>query len=327
MGRLHPAVGQHSDPRLGAPRCLGARELLAGVGDAQRIEGGAQPRHAVHLVRVIHGGKVFELLDANAVLAGDRAAHLDAQLENAAGQRLGAREGSRLAAIKQDEWMEIAIAGVKDVCDAQPGLVRHFANTAEGLTELAARHHAVLHDEVGRKPAHGAESALAALPDSQAFFGVTGRARFHGFAGGDDGIQSATVRGDSLARALQLNNQDGLAAGRVFGVDGGDGGFQGERIHDLDCARQQPAGNHGGDGITGLLERAVAGQDGVEAFGLWEQLQRDLQRDAEETLAPAVKPTPVGADDLPAGAAPLDDFAGGQHRLETKDVVGGHAVF
>src|ERR1039458_4284712 len=77
----------------------GAGKLLAGVGDAQRVERGAQAHHAVDLVRVEHHGQIVELLDADAVLAGDGAAHLNAQLQDAASQGFGPLKGARLTAI------------------------------------------------------------------------------------------------------------------------------------------------------------------------------------------------------------------------------------
>ena len=178
------------------------------------------------------------------MLAGDRAAHFNAQLQDAAGQGLRAFQRAGLAAIKQDERMEIAVASVKDVRYAQPCLVRHLADAAQCLAELAARHDAVLHNEVGREPAYGAESALAPLPDGQALLGVASGAHFDGLAGGDDGIQAGAISGHGFAGALQFDDQDGLAAGRIFGVDSGYCGLQGQGVHDLNSAGQQPAGDN-----------------------------------------------------------------------------------
>ena len=70
--------------------------------------------------------------------------------------------------------MKIAVAGMKHIRDPQPRLTRHLADPFQSLTEFSPRHHAVLHDEVGREPAHRAESALAAFPNRQPLGGVTG---------------------------------------------------------------------------------------------------------------------------------------------------------
>ena len=110
-------------------------------------------------------------------------------------------------------------------------------------------------------------------------------------------------------------------------MDSRDGSFQGQRIHDLNRAGQQAAGDDGGDGVPGLFERAIAGEDGVEALGPGQQLQGDLQRDAEETFVAIEQAAPVRADVLAARAAPFDDLAGAEHGLDAEHVVGGHAVF
>ena len=110
-------------------------------------------------------------------------------------------------------------------------------------------------------------------------------------------------------------------------MDSGGGGLESEGVHDLDRARQQPTGHDCGDGVARLFERTVTRQHGVEAFGSWEQLQGDLQRDAEEALVAIEQAAPVRADILAAKPAPLDHLPGAQHSLQAQDVVGGHAVF
>ena len=152
-------------------------------------------------------------------------------------------------------------------------------------------------------------------------------AHFDGIAGADDLIQPHPVHGDGFARAFQFDDEDGLAAGRIIGVDSGYGRLQRQRIHDLDGARQQAAGDDSRDGVPGLLQRAIAGEHGVEALRPGQQLQRDLQRDAEEPFVAVEEAAPVGADVLAARAAPLDHFAGAEHGFDAEHVVGGHAVF
>ena len=110
-------------------------------------------------------------------------------------------------------------------------------------------------------------------------------------------------------------------------MDGGDGGFERERVHDFDRARQQPAGDDGGDSIARLLERAVAGEDGVETLRARQELDGDFEGDAEKPLVAVEESAPVGADVFTARAAPLHDLAGGEHGFDPEDVVRGHAVF
>ena len=281
----------------------------------ERIEGGAQAHHAVDLVGVEHVGEILELLDADAVLAGDRAAHLDAQPQDAAGQGLGAFERARFAAIKEDQRMQIAVAGVEDV-GARAGRLSRAISPMRRRASPSRRRGTT--PSCTMKSGERRPTALKALlrPFQMARRSSASRAGriSTGLLPAMMASRRHAVGGDGFARAFEFDDEDGFAAGRILGVDGGDGGLQGQRVHDLDRAGQQAAGDDGGDGVAGLFERAVAGQHGVEALGLGQQLQGDLQRDAEEAFAAVEQAAPVRADVLAAGAAPLDDLAGGRAR-------------
>ena len=60
-----------------------------------------------------------QLLDADAVLAGDGAAHRDAELEDLGAERLGAMQLVAVVGVEQDQRMQVAVAGVEDVDAAQ----------------------------------------------------------------------------------------------------------------------------------------------------------------------------------------------------------------
>ena len=71
-----------------------------------------------------------------------------------AAQRLGAIERARLAAVEQDQRVQVAVAGVEDVGDADAVLASPCASiSASASPSRRARDHAVLDDEVGRQPA------------------------------------------------------------------------------------------------------------------------------------------------------------------------------
>jgi hypothetical protein len=54
------------------------------------------------------------------VLAGQHAADLDAELEDVGAERLGALQLARLVGVVEDQRMQVAVAGVEHVGDAQP---------------------------------------------------------------------------------------------------------------------------------------------------------------------------------------------------------------
>ena len=81
-----------------------------------------QVRFAEHL------GHQVALLDADAVLAGQHAADLDAQPQDVAAEGLGTLELTRLIGIVKNQWVQIAIARVKDIRYTQTIMSRELRN-------------------------------------------------------------------------------------------------------------------------------------------------------------------------------------------------------
>src|SRR6266852_1314985 len=86
---------------------------------------------------------LVDLLDADAVLAGDRAADRDALLEHLARELLGARELVGTVGVEQDQRMQVAVARMEHVRAAQAVFALHFRNEVEDLAEALARDRAV----------------------------------------------------------------------------------------------------------------------------------------------------------------------------------------
>src|SRR3954471_5909986 len=87
--RHAPVVDVHATP-FGAT--LERRHRLAGVEDAARVERGLHVVERRELGRAELHAHLPQFLDAHAVLAGDGAAHLHAELEDAAAEFLAALE-------------------------------------------------------------------------------------------------------------------------------------------------------------------------------------------------------------------------------------------
>src|SRR5207253_3707287 len=105
------------------------------------------------------------LLEADAVLAGDRAANVSAHLHDLGAGRHHARLFARLARIVEDVGMEIAVAGVEHVPDAQTRGRDDLVHAAEHVRKLRARDDAVHHHVGRRHAAVRAEGGFAALPE------------------------------------------------------------------------------------------------------------------------------------------------------------------
>ena len=107
------------------------------------------------------------LLDADAVLAGQHAADLDAEPQDVGAERLGPLELAGLVGVVEDQRMQIAVAGVEDVGDAQAVLRRQSPHPRQHLGEPPARDGAVHAVIVGRDAADGRERRLAPGPEQQ----------------------------------------------------------------------------------------------------------------------------------------------------------------
>ena len=68
---------------------------------------------------VEHRAHQVALLDADPVLAGQHAADLDAEPQDVGAECLGALDLARLVGVVEDQRVQIAVAGMKDIGDAQ----------------------------------------------------------------------------------------------------------------------------------------------------------------------------------------------------------------
>ena len=188
-------------------RGLRIREHLAPVRQLAGIDRHADPAHRVQIDVVEHLAQVLPLLHPHPVLAGDRAAEVDAESEDLARQLLGAPQFAFDPAIEEDERVQVAIARMEDVGDPDPVLFAEPLDLRQSLAEARARHDAVLHDVVRAQPPHRRERALAALPDAHPVVRVAGDVFEVGLRLPDDFQQQFALGGDLLLLALQLDDQ------------------------------------------------------------------------------------------------------------------------
>src|SRR5439155_406211 len=114
--------------RVGAvgPRHLAAepwrREHLARVREPVRVERATQPRHRLEVLRPEEERHRANLVEPDPVLAGDRAAGIDARLEDRLGERRRPPALALHALVVEDERRQVPVAPVEDARDAQPVL-------------------------------------------------------------------------------------------------------------------------------------------------------------------------------------------------------------
>ena len=115
------------------------REDLAGVGDVVGVEGAADQLHRVQVVVGEHPRHVGGLVDADAVLAGDRAAGGDAEVEDRAADLLGRLAGALDRVVEQHEGVQVAVAGVEHVGDPDAGGRRRARRSRASTSGSAVR--------------------------------------------------------------------------------------------------------------------------------------------------------------------------------------------
>ena len=96
------------------------RKHLARVQQPVGIEGAFDPLLVGQIAFVEHRSHQVALFDADPVLAGQNAADLDAQPQDVRAERLGALGLAGLVGVVKNQRVQVAIAGVKDIGDAEP---------------------------------------------------------------------------------------------------------------------------------------------------------------------------------------------------------------
>ena len=94
------------------------RDHLARVADPERVERAAEPLEDVEVALGEHARHRARLVHADAVLAGQRAARVEAGVEDRL-RELARPLGLAGVRVVEDERVEVAVARVEDVADAE----------------------------------------------------------------------------------------------------------------------------------------------------------------------------------------------------------------
>src|SRR5580698_1749138 len=141
-----------------------SRKDLVWIGEIFGVERAAYELHSEQIRLREHGTHHFLFLFAYPMLAGDGTSVLHAQMQNAIGEVECRLFLPGNCAIVQHQRMQISIAGMEDVGNAQSRGCSHLSNLIEQPGKRSPRNDAVLNDVIWRNTPHGCESGLAALP-------------------------------------------------------------------------------------------------------------------------------------------------------------------
>src|SRR5215831_2790400 len=119
-------------------------EEFCRVKAAIRIKIPTNARHGFQISFVEQKTDVGLFLETDAVLARDAAAKLDAGAQSGFSSFDNAIQFSWSTHIKKNVWMKIAVAGMKNISDAQVKLLADLGYSPHHLWQLAAWHNTVL---------------------------------------------------------------------------------------------------------------------------------------------------------------------------------------
>src|SRR5262245_3435035 len=135
VGQVQAAAPQRRQLAATAP----GREDLAGVEQLARVEALLQASHRRQIFGREEQCHIVALLDADTVLAADHSALLDRGLQHRRGRLERPTKLVFVAPVEENQWVQVAVAGVKHICDRQPILARHVADRRQGGGRPRAR--------------------------------------------------------------------------------------------------------------------------------------------------------------------------------------------
>src|SRR5215211_2499178 len=291
-----------------------------------RIERAPQELHDVHVVIGEHLGHVLLLVLPDAVLPGERPAVLQAGEDDLAGQLLGLLGLAGGIVVVEDQWVEVAVAGVEDVGDPEAVLFAQVGYLLQDRSQFRARDDPVLDVVVVGDGAHRPEGGLPALPEQCPLLVVFGHPYLRGVVLFADPYDLLELVRDLGLGPVELDDQDGAGLGEA-GRDLFLYRLDGEGVHHLDGRGHYAAADNPGDGPAGLLGVLERGQERSYGLRLAQDPERYLGGDAQRTLR-----AHEGAEELVArcvwrfSSADVHDRAVGQNYLGPHHVVRRKAV-
>ena len=303
------------------------RDGLAGIEQAQGVEGGLEGVEGVDLCRSELDAHLVDLFPADPVLAGDRAAYRDAELKDGAAQGLGLLQVALQVGVVEYQGVKVAIAGVEDVGDPQAMDLRKAAHLGQDEGQGLPRDGPVDAVIVGRKSSHGGEGALAARPESSALGLVAGDAHRGGARLPKEAGDPLDLLDDVLVLAVDLTEQDGRGIPGIASTGEVLSRPKGRAIHHLKPCRHHPR-RHDGRHRPGRPAHVVeGGEDQAGRLGKGLETQEHLGDHAQEPLGTGEQGHQVVAGGIACRPAQGQDLAVQGDHLSGQDVVHGQAVF
>ena len=298
---------------------------FCGIRKLQRIEGAADTLHGGKIGFGKHFGHHALFFFAHAVFTGDGASCGEAKFENFHRKCESGFFLAGNAAVVENEWMEIAVASMKNVGNAQGVFFAEPRDLAHHSRKSSAGNHAVLNDVVGRNTAHCSERGFAAFPDECALGVGLGDANFPGAIRTANFVNVREKGLDFGERAIKLDEKQAATVG-IVGVDGGFGGLDGEMVHHFNGGGEHAGGDDTADCGAGFVGGRKRGEERADAFGALDDAENDFRRYAERAFGANEDASEIVAGSIERFSAEMNERAVGKNDFEADDVGGGEAV-
>ena len=145
---------------------------------------------------------------ADAVLAGKAAADLHAVADDFRRNFHGALELRCIARIKENDGVQVAVAGMEDVADEAAVFFAQLLDVAKSLRKLAPRNDAVENVVARSDTAESTERVLAAFPEEFALLGILSNANFSGVMQATDLVNGRSLSGDGFDQAFDFDQEN-----------------------------------------------------------------------------------------------------------------------
>ena len=146
------------------------REYLARIQLALRVKDALDALLLLQVLFIEHRGHELFFLKADTVFTGQDATDFHAQAQDIRTELFGFFQFLRVVRIKQDQRVQVAVAGMKHVCHLQSVLVRHFPDPGQYVGEFPARDGAVHTVVIRRNIPQRRKGRFSSGPDAHAFF-------------------------------------------------------------------------------------------------------------------------------------------------------------
>ena len=223
--------------------------------------------------------------------------------------------------VKQQDRMNIAIAGVKHVDDADVVLLFGLLDEFKDFGKSGSRHDAVLGTAAGRQSADGSKGLFTTFPEKRAFFLGTRPLDFAGthlHAQVDDG---GCFLFHHAIESVDFDEQNSAGIERKTELEGFFEGTDDPLIHHFECCRNNTGADDATDGLGRVADGVEDGQHGSAGCRVACDAHPDSRDDAEGAFTADKQTGQIGGIAAATRAPQLHQFTFRRDKLDTENMV------